>query len=404
MEQKVKGISLITLVITIIIIIILAGAIILSLTNSDVIGKASLAKESNDFTSIRQMIEMERSKDMFDDYNFDASKITIPANYSDEIEIIDKDTVIIKHVPNPDIKNVDVAVEKLGAVYIPDGFVASGVTGENNKEEGLVIYAGTDSVTTANHSTALTTRNQFVWVSVENYSQFAREHFGTVDQKWWTGTFVPANGEKENNMLEVEPITNYSGSDATQLEVNAMYESVKKYKGFYIARYEAANSGGTAISRKNQTAWVNIAWGTAGADANGLAGIPNTAGAVGKARAMYNTASVKSTLMYGVQWDAVMRWYKESGVDVQDSSSWGNHNSWIEIQTGNNETYKKKNIYDIAGNVWEWTMEAYSTSIRVGCGGSFEHGGTYLSASYRSNFSPVYANYDLGFRPALYVK
>ena len=91
--------------------------------------------------------------------------------------------------------------------------------------------------------------------------------------------------------------------------------------------------------------------------------------------------SVTSTLMYGVQWDAIMQFidvgYKN--VDgtltsyVADSAGKGNYdedenaNPWrgnVTV-TGASESYAVKNIYDLAGNCWEWKMESYNTDVRV---------------------------------------
>ena len=85
--------------------------------------------------------------------------------------------------------------------------------------------------------------------------------------------------------------------------------------------------------------------------------------------------NVKSTMIYGIQWDAVCSWLEQSGFDINDSSSWGNYedssgNADIDgagskQDTGFSEYWKANNIYDLAGNCWEWTQEASSTSSRV---------------------------------------
>ncbi|MGN1311375.1 MAG: hypothetical protein ACI4VP_06870, partial [Clostridia bacterium] len=61
--------------------------------------------------------------------------------------------------------------------------------------------------------------------------------------------------------------------------------------------------------------------------------------------------------------------------------------------------------YDLAGNVYEWTMEAYSSTYRVGRGGfcNVGGGGGRYPASGRSGNAPTGCNDGLGFRPALYI-
>ena len=70
-----------------------------------------------------------------------------------------------------------------------------------------------------------------------------------------------------------------------------------------------------------------------------------------------------STLCYGVQWDAVLRWInKDYSINyiLRDSTEKGNYDANGNlIKSGNDENYQIKNIYDLAGNVSEWTMENY---------------------------------------------
>ncbi len=74
--------------------------------------------------------------------------------------------------------------------------------------------------------------------------------------------------------------------------------------------------------------------------------------------------------------------------------------------TGRNEAWKAKNIYDLAGNVWEWTVECNSLAeFRVLRGGSYIFSATDCCVSCRfGNTGPSYTNVDCGFRVALYIK
>ena len=405
MNRKIKGISLIVLVITIIVIIILAGAVILSLASSDVISKANLAKESNDFASIRQVLEMERTalqleRKTFDPTNAANVNVKIPSTYSNEISVTNDGTVIIKSVEDSKITDMANAIEKLGAVYIPKGFIVSDVSGESSKENGLVIYDNSpvSGVVPGEVSTDLdakTTRNQFVWVPVENYNEFVRENFNKLNQNIPPTKFITTLPVGLNYFeLAESTVLPYEGTSTIQIEVNAMYASVKKYRGFYIARYEASINNGVVESKKGKTACKGYKWGGAqspvpvasdGANGNEL----DTTGAVYQSRQMYLPGSNPegypvSTLIYGVQWDALMRWYNAEGINVEDSRSWGNYNnstapanvdSGSLRTTGYSENWKAKNIYDIAGNVHEWTMEAFPSSCRVLRGGAFESSG-----------------------------
>ena len=69
--------------------------------------------------------------------------------------------------------------------------------------------------------------------------------------------------------------------------------------------------------------------------------------------------------------------------------------------TGSVETDVSKNIYDLAGNCLEWTMEAYGTNSRVIRGGYYNY--TY-PVSGRDYDDPAYNNGNYSFRPTLYIK
>lgn len=404
MNLKIRGISLIVLVITIIIIIILAGAVILSLNNSNIIDKAKIAKESNDYTGIREALEMEKSDVQLANGTFDSDNASnvntkIPSNYSSEISVTNDGAVIIKNVENSKITDMSNAIEKLGAVYIPNGFIASDIPGENSKENGLVIYdnrpvSGVVPGEVSTDPDAKTTRNQFVWVPVDSYTGFVRENFNKLNQNIPPTDFRTTTPVTKYFELAESKVLPYEGTSTIQMEVNAMYASVKKYRGFYIARYEASTNNGVVESKKDKTACKGYKWGGAqspvpiasdGADGDEL----DTSGAVYQSRQMYLPGSNPegypvSTLIYGVQWDALMRWYNAEGINVEDSRSWGNYNNSIAPAnagsgslrtTGYSENWKAKNIYDIAGNVHEWTMEALYVSSRVLRGGAFENSG-----------------------------
>ena len=101
-----------------------------------------------------------------------------------------------------------------------------------------------------------------------------------------------------------------------------------------------------------------------------------------------------------------MRWIsKDSNLSqyLTNSEGKGNYNTGSAIETGSNPAYQMKNIYDMAGNVREWTMEAYNTRSRVHRGGLYNITGSDSPVTYRGDNYPLDSNDGIGFRVALYV-
>ena len=288
-------------------------------------------------------------------------------------------------------------------VPVPKGYTASSVATENKVSEGFVIYENTngedkkEEVNDNNKDTARTTRNQFVWVPVANPS----EMYGTdKDGKKWGKLYeFSASGITPLNWTEqdgVMSITATSGSDSyrepdvvdsdssnsitiSQLETefNDMITSVEKYGGFYIGRYETGNlSQEKATVVKNNTDIGNQTWYSMYKKAKGIAVNNN----------------VTSSMIWGSQWDATMRWMYNSGNEEKkkytyDSTGKGNYsgtNGNQPIATGSIETYAVNNIYDMAENVRDWAIEAYGTILRDGRGGYYRNNGNSGPASIRS--------------------
>ena len=135
-----------------------------------------------------------------------------------------------------------------------------------------------------------------------------------------------------------------------QEDYNAMIKSVGEYGGFYVSRYEMSKSTITnqAASVANVTPLVN--------DSNnrwyGLYAYGKT----------YNTSSVESSMIWGSQYDAMMRWMQGNDVDV--TGNIGNNRN-TGTTTGTSGTDIINNIYDLYGCHYEWTLEANDTNYRV---------------------------------------
>ena len=175
-------------------------------------------------------------------------------------------------------------------------------------------------------------------------------------------------------------------------EYKAMIESVSKYGGFYIGRYELSEAGvqkdKATLTRTN---WYNL----------------YNACRNSKLQA---SDKVKTQMIWGCQWDVTMNWLISSGAKTSnevntDSSSWGNYQGTSvkaddgttkikesgtreKLNTGKTTFTMANNIYDLAGNVWEWTQEADDTGGRAFRGGDYGGGGFVAPASGRGCTSP----------------
>lgn len=302
---------------------------------------------------------------------------------------IAKDDVI-----NTTIKNNDnIRAVITGEVPIPNGFYYVGGT----KDEGVVISdSKADSGKGTSHSVAQTLQgNQFVWVPV----------LESIDFKTYKG-YKEQSLDNDFSYCS-EPCEDSKGYSNEEQEYNTMKTSVINNNGFYVARYEASQGFNGAESKQGKTVWNNISWGES------VSSIGNT-GAVYQAQQMYTGKpgyDITSSLIYGVEWDAIMNWidsnYKTgtcntSSSFVANSIGKGNYSGNMTV-TVSDENYSIKNIYDLAGNATEWTMEAWHAFNRVARGGIFDYTGSERPASTRFYWATTDTRYECSFRVALYL-
>ena len=394
MKRK-NAISLIVLVITIIVMSILAATIIITLSNTNIIDQAKDAVEKTE----AQQIEEAKAIILADG---------IMGNTPEPITI--GDTTLAWDSESQEVieKTTKDSTTKVDTVTIPANFYYVGGT----KDTGLVI---SDNAADENKGVDYTcVGNQFVWVPVEDYSKFVR---GDVEETSSGSGIYKMTGTLSTSYTE--PYA--SGYVTEKQEYYAMMKSVEKNRGFYIARFEAGDSDATAkrtaattahkvVSKKGAYVYNYVPWGTSMTEIG-------TRGAVYLSQNMYKgSTSVVSTLCYGVQWDAAMNFVSDADHNIDDSRSWGNYDnstgdaktnsgsSNMNFTTGRNEAWKAKNIYDLAGNVFEWTMESDSSYNRVNRGGGYGFDGSGVPASDRSLDAPTIASDYLGIRVTLYIQ
>ena len=114
-------------------------------------------------------------------------------------------------------------------------------------------------------------------------------------------------------------------------------------------------------------------------------------------------------MIWGLQWDATCNWLASSGFSIKDSSTWGNYDNntatghGTEQNTGYSENWKANNIYDFAGNFFEFTQEAGYTYRRATRGGCYRWEGSLGTASVSSDSNPTFSGSGDGSRPTLYL-
>ena len=314
--------------------------------------------------------------------------------YEDYINNATNDTAIVGEIVTGGNKQYS----NHGTAVIPEGFMI--VPGLDDVSEGLVISDNASD--TEEGDTLVAEGNQFVWVPVDNFEEnfVRREGYSNGVLQTHLLNAGEANADGINN--------NYTESETTQKEAQNMYASVKKYGGFYIGRYEAGKeeNGATSV-KKGLDAYYNVKW-----SANGeMQETQNTeGGAVEYSRSFgksNNYTSVTSTLVYGVEWDATINWLREiENINatgeltkyIQDSTEMGwysdnfqqknpTHKTGLDLDE--NKSNCVKNIYDLAGNVREWTMESWIGSNRVHRGGGVDSDGFDVPSSNRGNSSPA---------------
>lgn len=404
--NKNKGITLIALVVTIVILVILSTVSILAVFgNNGIIAKAQEEKR----------LHQEGKAD--EENKLDGYK-SLGGNYLNE------DTT-----KNWNLQKVDkVTSEDKIIVPVPKGYTASTVEGEKSVSTGFVIKEGNDGSKTEGI-------NEFVWVPVNDISDIYDEA-NNAGQLWDFGT----SSSPENPAVKITyPTTQNDGcrepdvvtgassdSDSTsgsksdvvstnlqqaglsstatasdfktqlQTEFNEMIKSVKIYGGFYIGRYETGNlSKSKAVVQKNNTDTSGPTW--------------YTMYKVCKTIKEEANENVETSMIWGCQWDATLRWMQTSSNSEvanfpTNSEEKGNYRTSSTIATGSNSAYAVNNIYDMAGNELDWTIEALDTSFRVERGGSHYSTASDYPASSRSNLSPTYGGDGIGCRSTLYVK
>ena len=475
-KRKIKeqGITLIALVVTIVVLLILAGVSIAMLTGENgIVTQAQRAKEDSRGGEVKERVEMAANENRTIDYtNGNAEdKITkqeMIEELSGEGKLTDEEVETLKTTNLITIGNIEIDFGILegngtggGAetgeggkrydndttvtiggeeVSIPGGATISKIPGEyEDVDEGVVIYIipkeetpdweadeDGDGIKDVQEK-----YDQFVWVPVPNAVLDLSSTFSTLDEagiKAEVQKEIDANRypmaiktnatdyigvlyqfTEEGGKVKVEPYsswtplsyfgtrepaylkdTNFADGSSNnntepkvsqsllQQEFNTMVSKVSTQKGFWVGRYETSNMYGGSNGQDNSqdtTNKVTIVRGTT----NGTGSV-NWYRMYAQQKVYRNLTEISDTrtssMIWGSQWDQIMIWMKE--VENEDKNSFyvvnalgmGNYGTTDDSDdylapTGNSDNYKVKNVFDLAGNVFDTILEANFTSYRI---------------------------------------
>ncbi len=497
-RKKERGITLIALAVTIIVMLILAGVTIAALTSENgIINQASKVKETSKVAKTEEEARLEYSnlvleKQMeghgeetelsdvigkleengYETAEKDGKNYIKIGEYYYEIKLENEQVSIAREktegitggagggtgiAGNKYDKDTKVTIGGK-EVLIPAGATVSKISGEyENVDNGIVIYIINDDKANWDNVEDMQKKyDQFVWVPVDknnvvldlssNYStlndagiiakvqeqinagkypmaiktgtktdnkddyigvlyQFTEETNGVVvapNSNWTPKSTIyrepsaVSNYDTSSNLSQVNSILNTNYSDASsfgkelQSEYNEMVEKVKSAGGFWIGRYETSNMNTNQVSSKKGT----------------LIGISSvTWYRMYAIQSLYSNNVLKnvnskttktSSMIWGSQYDQIMIWMKNikndkettrgkyyvtngvakgnygkitiNGNEIKD----GHDNTILPASTGSRDEYRVKNIYDLAGNVYEWSLEAGNNYGRVLRGGSYD--------------------------------
>ena len=407
-----KGITLVALVVTIVVLLILAGVSInLVLGNNGIIAKAQEAKtkqaeaSQNDLKGMNSLIEQMESTLNGSGNGGKTEPETFPYLPSDDFHY-DTSTSIDTGLVIKDGKEneyVWVVVPRTAAVYKTTGL-------------GKTTFTDAD------------------YTSIEK------------DLKDYTSIYVTESGYSDLYYPDDKNVGWFADETAYNNLKNSMLKSVYENGGFYVGRYEAGiettGTNRTSNTDKNSEGKYITPSTTPVSKADAYPYTYVTRTQAQNLASNVNSGTKTSSLMFGVQWDLVLAFMHNKGniadsTLTSNSTTIGNYNdnlwtiknakaqyseddgdtftacpnpfkkeseSEILLTTGADSSFSVQNIYDIAGNVWEFTLERspYTNVLCARRGGGFNVTGSDYPAALRFNVSTDFSGFNIGFRVSLF--
>ena len=421
--MKNKGVTLIALAVTIVVMLILAGVTISVLNGENgIVKQAQKAKEESKIKELKEKVRIDIAgkrveningelrvsvlKEILDKY-FD--NVPVETQITSETELKAKEEYGKYEMKISDIDVGEITYETSYTIFkdvngeqvpIPEGYIVSENSDENIVNKGLVV---SDS-----------RGNEYVWISCtvdssSNKLQYKRTEWGVEKD----GTDNSRAIKDELTLKDID--VTYSKTDTDNgineeiskeivAQINAEKESIKKYGGYYIGRYEVGKDNKTAVIKAEQEPYVNIKWSKAYELAKGIGG--------GEGATTYLCSSYS--------WDTAINFIQNTTGKNYATSIIGFNGNWKsqEVKDSSGKVIKPVNtaqrlntglttalcnIYDMGGNVGEFTTELNpGTSETVVLRGG--HDNIVTPAGNRWDNSSGTADSYCGFRATLFLK
>ena len=418
--MKNKGVTLIALAVTIVVMLILAGVTISVLNGENgIVKQAQKAKEESKIKELKEKVRIDIAgkrveningelrvsvlKEILDKY-FD--NVPVETQITSETELKAKEEYGKYEMKISDIDVGEITYETSYTIFkdvngeqvpIPEGYIVSENSDENIVNKGLVI---SDS-----------RGNEYVWISCtvnssSNKLQYKRTEWGVEKD----GTDNSRAIKDELTLKDID--VTYSKTDTDNgineeiskeivAQINAEKESIKKYGGYYIGRYEVGKDNKTAVIKAEQEPYVNIKWSKAYELAKGIGG--------GEGATTYLCSSYS--------WDTAINFIQNTTGKNYATSIIGFYGNWKsqEVKDSSGKVIKPVNtaqrlntglttalcnIYDMGGNVGEFTTELNpGTSETVVLRGGNNNNNNPAGNRWDNNSGNANSNY--GFRATL---
>ena len=421
--MKNKGVTLIALAVTIVVMLILAGVTISVLNGENgIVKQAQKAKEESKIKELKEKVRIDIAgkrveningelrvsvlKEILDKY-FD--NVPVETQITSETELKAKEEYGKYEMKISDIDVGEITYETSYTIFkdvngeqvpIPEGYIVSENSDENIVNKGLVV---SDS-----------RGNEYVWISCtvdssSNKLQYKRTEWGVEKD----GTDNSRAIKDELTLKDID--VTYSKTDTDNgineeiskeivAQINAEKESIKKYGGYYIGRYEVGKDNKTAVIKAEQEPYVNIKWSKAYELAKGIGG--------GEGATTYLCSSYS--------WDTAINFIQNTTGKNYATSIIGFNGNWKsqEVKDSSGKVIKPVNtaqrlntglttalcnIYDMGGNVGEFTTELNpGTSETVVLRGGTYNNNYPAGSRWDSHSGGAYSN--SGFRATLFLK